>query len=358
MADKYRKERYIRQIKNKKGWSFQVRYKNRQKIFTEKRYGDPRIAFNKAIEYRNELINQNVEYSIPHNKNIYDVMEESFDLLIVRQKTRNNHISLFNAHIKDKISVFNFDEPFIYSKLNAMVDKYNDDTISRVYNLFKRIDKTCLIKGYYDKSVIASMICPESRKHERKTLKEPITKEELDLLIQKCTEQKNEYDCKQLPIILEFMYLTGLRPCEVWCLTWKDISDAHISINKEVGSDNSSVGIIRPTKTKLSYRAIPLTPKLKTLLKRAENESELIFPDENGRMYDTDLIGKKLTKIAKKAGIKFNLYDLRHRFATDLTLNGIDDRTKMELMGHANISMTLDYARSNDDKKIEALEKR
>lgn len=355
---KYRKERYIRQLKNINGWSFQVRFQNTKRTFSEKQYGDPRIAFNKAIQFRNNLLNKQEVFLTPFNITIYEVMLESFELLVVRKKTQLNHISLFNHYIKDKITLNNFTESFVYSKLNAMVEIASDETINRVYNLFKRIDKTCLIKKYYERSVISSIVCPISHLRSSRTLKEPINKQQFMELLSFCNELKIDHDKKMIPLLLEFMYETGCRPCEVWCLTWNDVSEDHISINKEVGSNNSSLGQIRTTKTPLSNRLIPLTIKLKTILNKAKNGSKLIFPDSYGNMYDTDNVGQKLKNICKRHNIDFHLYDLRHRFATDLTLNNVDDRTKMELMGHKYISMTLDYARSNDEKKKEAMEKR
>lgn len=352
---KFRSERYITQIKNKNGWSFRVRYKGMDKFFNENDFGDPRIAFNKAVDYRNSLIDTSVVYLAPFSKTIYDVLLESFDLLVVRQKTRKNHLSLFNTYIKDHILVSNFTESFAYSKLNAMVETCNDDTISRVFNILNRIDRVCLINHYYDRSVMMSVVCPKTHIIAHRQFKEPITKQQLDQIISACESLKNEHRRKQFPLILEFLYLTGCRPCEVWCLTWEDVSRNYISINKEVGSDNSHTDIVRPTKTALSNRLLPITPQMRTLLKKAENGSALIFPQEDGSMYDTDLIGRHFKKIANSVGIDFNMYDLRHRFATDLTLNKVDDRTKMELMGHKNISMTLDYARSNDNAKKQAL---
>lgn len=357
MARKYKAEEHIDQRQGKFGWSFRVRYKGRVKTFSEKEFGDPRIAYKKAVEYRNEILN--CENFAAYEKNIYEVMEESFDLLAVRQKTRSNHISLFNSYIKDKVVIKMFNEAFVYSKLNAMIETCSDDTITRVYNIFKRIDKTCLINKYYDKSVMYSVICPKSHLNATKKTKEPINKEEIDILKAACKRLKNAHDQEQFPLILDFLYMTGCRPCEVWPLTWNDITD-HISINKELGSSNIDSEAIRQPKTPLSNRLLPITPKMKTLLKTAEtlSDNDLVFPDANGKMHNTDLVGQKLKNLARKEGLHFNLYDLRHRFATDLTLAHVDDRTKMELMGHKNIGMTLSYARSNDKTKMEALKDR
>lgn len=356
---KFRNEKYIEQRQGKNGWSFRVHYNKHSKTFSEKEYGDPRVAYKKAVSYRNDLLNSDTEIFVPYLKTIYDVLEESFDLLAVRQKTRKNQLSLFNSYIKDRIQVRQFSQAFVYAKLNAMIEKCSDDTISRVYNIFKRIDKTCLINKYYENSVMFSVVCPKSHLNVTNKEKEPVTKDQLEQIKQACSRLRYEHDQKQFPLILDFIYMTGCRPCEVWPLTWNDVTD-HISINKELGSSNLESDVIRQPKTPLSNRELPITPKMKTLLKRAKtlSDNELVFPDSFGKMHTTDLVGQKLSNIAKKIGIDFHLYDIRHRFATDLTLANVDDRTKMELMGHKNVQMTLSYARSNDNAKKDALKGR
>ncbi len=358
--NKFRSEKYIEQRHGKNGWSFRVKYNGHSKTFSEKDYADPRVAYKEAVRYRNEI--SDLQIFTPYKKTIYDVMEESFDLLVVRQKTRENLKSLFNNHIVDKVNLHDFNEDFAYSKLNAMIETCSNDTISRVYNLFKRIDRTCLIKKYYDRSVMMSVVCPKSHKiAEKRVIKEPVSRADLDKMIASIGFVKSEHERIQFPLILEFIYLTGCRPCEVWPLTWNDISDDNISINKEVGSSIEDTEAIRQSKTDLSNRLLPITPKMKKLLKQAKKasgESPLVFPNKDGRMYSTDLIGARFKDIAKKAGVDFHLYSLRNRFATDLTLNHVDDRTKMELMGHKNIRMTLHYARSDQKTKKKALSDR
>ena len=54
----------------------------------------------------------------------------------------------------------------------------------------------------------------------------------------------------------------------------------------------------------------------------------------------------------------FRAYTLRHQFTTDMLQQNVDIRTIMELMGHTESTMTLYYARSNDQKKREAVENR
>lgn len=54
-------------------------------------------------------------------------------------------------------------------------------------------------------------------------------------------------------------------------------------------------------------------------------------------------------------GIKFNMFRYRHQFSTDLIKNGKDVRTIMELIEHNNTKMTIDYARTENKSKLDAL---
>ena len=58
----------------------------------------------------------------------------------------------------------------------------------------------------------------------------------------------------------------------------------------------------------------------------------------------------------QKAGIvDFKFHDLRHTFASRLTMAGIDLPTVQELMGHKGISMTLRYTHLSSDHKQRAV---
>ena len=116
----------------------------------------------------------------------------------------------------------------------------------------------------------------------------------------------------------------------------------------------------KATKTKQSVRLEPIVPQLEPILRQliGIQPSEHLFMRCDDTVWSIDDVANKINYVSKRVGVDFNVYRLRHKFSTDLVTNNVDPRTIMELMGHNNINQTLDYARSNDQLKKEALKNR
>ena len=70
------------------------------------------------------------------------------------------------------------------------------------------------------------------------------------------------------------------------------------------------------------------------------------------------IIGKTINYVCQKEGIDFTLYRLRHKFSTDMITSKEVDIRNYGINGAHCKSMTLDYARSNEELKREALKNR
>lgn len=83
----------------------------------------------------------------------------------------------------------------------------------------------------------------------------------------------------------------------------------------------------------------------------------LVFPNpKSGNAFDN--VNKAWTGILGVAEIEnFRWHDMRHHFASKLVMNGVDLNTVRELLGHADIKMTLRYAHLAPEHKANAVEK-
>jgi len=89
---------------------------------------------------------------------------------------------------------------------------------------------------------------------------------------------------------------------------------------------------------------------------RPARERDLIFPSPvSGKKLDN--VSKSWAAILKDAQIeKFRWHDMRHDFASQLVMKGVDLNTVRELMGHASIKMTMRYAHLAPSSKLRAVE--
>ena len=169
--------------------------------------------------------------------------------------------------------------------------------------------------------------------------------------------------------ILMCLY-TGLRIGELCALKWQDIDFemSEIAIKKtmyrvyEVGKRvNPTELIISDPKTLHSFRSIPLPEHLiKILLENRPQEFQELYllsgkesPIEP-RTYRNYYY--RILKELKLPQLKF--HSLRHTFATRCIENDCDCKTVSEILGHADISTTLNlYMHPSSDQKRRCIEK-
>ena len=139
----------------------------------------------------------------------------------------------------------------------------------------------------------------------------------------------------------------GLRRGELFGLAWADVD-----------MDNANLTVQGLGAKSGRTRHIPLNSEgLGTLSgwkKQCENSEGLIFVSPKGGRFDN--IRTSWGKVLKAAGIKsFRWHDLRHTFASNLVMAGVDLNTVRELLGHSDYQMTLRYAHLAPEHKADAV---
>ena len=145
------------------------------------------------------------------------------------------------------------------------------------------------------------------------------------------------------PILIVALF-TGMRKSEILNLQWKNINIKH--------------GVIYLLDTKNGERRKVLINDTveKALIAVSKNpNSPYVFCHENGKPYLN--VRKSFDVALEKCGIiNFRFHDLRHTFASQLVMMGIDIKTVQELMGHKSIEMTLRYSHLSPDHKKKAVD--
>ncbi len=107
-------------------------------------------------------------------------------------------------------------------------------------------------------------------------------------------------------------------------------------------------------------RYIPLNTEAMRVLcdwkAHQDDTTGLVFPGRTGERLDNT--HKSWASALSEAGITaFRWHDLRHHFASRLVMAGVDLNTVRELLGHADIRMTLRYAHLSPEHRAEAVER-
>jgi integrase len=142
----------------------------------------------------------------------------------------------------------------------------------------------------------------------------------------------NSCDDYLKPIVLTALH-TGMRKTEILKLKWKQVDMKN--------------GFIHLSDTKSGKRrSIPINETLYKTLKSIDRRLDVqyvFFNPKTGKHYND--IKKAFNRACEKAKITdFRFHDLRHTFASQLLMGGGDLVVLKEILGHADIKMTLRYS--------------
>ena len=152
---------------------------------------------------------------------------------------------------------------------------------------------------------------------------------------------------------------TGMRQGELLGLKWQDVDleNATVSVRRTLTKSGGRLLLGEP-KTKKSRRTIQLTDEAaralrEHLVRQVEHiqrhgdlyrDEGLIFASKVGTLINpTNLRQRSFASLLKQAALpKIRFHDLRHTCATLLLSRNVHPKFVQELLGHANIAITLD----------------
>lgn len=170
---------------------------------------------------------------------------------------------------------------------------------------------------------------------------------------------------KNVGILLSL--LCGLRIGEVCALKWEniDLENKIIHITKTIQriyiKENNTIlskVVITNPKTIKSNRDIPINDFMYEKLINLRKNNNVFVLSGNAQYIESRTYRNYFTKILKSLNLRhFKYYALRHTFASNLISLKIDYKTVSELLGHSNISLTLNlYVHPSNQDKLECID--
>ena len=162
----------------------------------------------------------------------------------------------------------------------------------------------------------------------------------------------------------------GLRIGEVCALKWGDVDlfNRVIHVKSTVyriyhsdGRDRKTELVIGPPKTATSFRDVPITDSLYKIIKRnrRRNNSKCFLASGKTVPVDPQTFRNNYKKVSVLLGLSYRkVHILRHTFATRCIEVDCDYKTLSSLLGHSNVSTTLNlYVHPDMERKKAIIEK-
>ncbi|MCW5827880.1 MAG: site-specific integrase [Deltaproteobacteria bacterium] len=147
---------------------------------------------------------------------------------------------------------------------------------------------------------------------------------------------------------------TGMRLGELRALRWQDVDLVAGKLFVRQAAWNDVIGTPKSGRP----REIPLSNDARQSLKAHRHlRGEYVFAGKSGDMLHKAETKWPLRRAWRKAGLReVGWHMLRHTFASHLAMKGVPLKAIQELLGHADIHMTMRYAHMSPDTKRDAVQ--
>ena len=246
----------------------------------------------------------------------------------------------------------------VQNYLNKYVN-YTSCTIDRQYSLFNQVFKYAIQRKILNTNPMDLVIKPKTKLVPKKR-EFAFTVEEEKLILDNLENEKYQ-------IVFLIAFHTGMRIGEILALTPEDINFEKklITINKTLTKDiNGKTKLGKKTKTINGMRVIPYIDILEPYLKIAvnnytKNPNHLLFHNDKN-VIATSTVNSQFKRICKNLGISVkpkiitrpgkiinsktsdvHVHMIRHTYATRCIESGMPPVVLQRLLGHHDVSITL-----------------
>lgn len=321
-----------------------------------------------------------------------DYIKTKYEL---RQSTITNYMYLYTKYVRDEIGLQNISS-IKYSDVKKFYIHLIRDvglkpsSVGNIHTILHPVFTTAVRDGLIRVNPTDGVITEIKRSHDwEQTKRHALTIEQQEAFIQYCSETpKYRHWLTLFTVLLG----TGCRVGEITGLRWEDCDFSHkiIHINHSLIYRPQDDGRVRfritLPKTRAGVRIIPMLDGVKdALLTEYERQTQygfndtvvdgysgFIFLTPRGSILTPQRINNTIKKIYMGYNIQeveqatleqrepiliphFSVHNLRHTFCTRFCENETNIKIIQEIMGHADITTTMDvYNEATQSKKIES----
>lgn len=342
---------------------------------------------------KQEVINRMAEYKTQLNNGLISsddkiTLEQWFHTWLfefrineLKDTSFERYEGIFRNYIKGSIigkkKLSDIRTAHIQSYYNTLAEQgKSTNTIKTLNKTLKTCLNDALKQGYIVKNYCSLVTMPKSDIKEKDHDITFFTPEEQQRFIATLNKNRNR-------MLFILALGSGLRLGELMALKWDNVdmvnntlSVTHaISRISKVGKDGSRTWSVleHDPKTKSSIRTIPLPINIvkelkkhkakqdKEILKNGElyQKNNLVFCTELGGYLDTRNLTRSYARALAKAGIEHKkFHSMRHTYATRLFENDVPIKTVQSLMGHNDITTTMNiYTHVTPEKMTDEVQK-
>lgn len=236
-------------------------------------------------------------------------------------------------------------QAFYSKKLN---EGYSPKTVKNIHVLLHKALSDAVKWNILPRNVCDAVTPPRLSRKEHVVL----TQEQAHALLEQAKGHRFE-------ALLTLALVTGMRCGELLALHWSDIDFTHCSlqVNRTVMQFKNLGYVEAEPKTAKSRRQIKLPFFVVTVLMQHKDqqdelrrknaavwtEKNLVFTGPEGNYISLTTLRKTFNKLLKQAGLPhMRFHDLRHSAATMMLVKGTHPKVVQEILGHSQISITLD----------------
>ena len=308
---------------------------------------DKKLAEHIADTIKADLLRK--KHDLPSNikyqfKDVWDIYIKSQSYCFKTEESKINSAKHFlpvfqnmplDSITADKIENYRLNRKLEITSLEKNSGKREAEISFRSVNIeiaaISHFFNYCIKKGYIDKNPCAGI----KKLNELSRLK-TLSDEDIEKLINGATN-------KLTKDLISFLIYTGCRKGEALNLKWDDVDL------------RNGVIAIKATKTRYD-RHIPISAPLETVLTGIEkNQGSYVFNRNGVKLTD---FKRSFHTACKNAGLKdLHIHDLRHVFASALTMSDVSLYKTGILLGHRTPNMTQRYAHLKPSELKKEIEK-